>query len=73
MAAAGAAAGSKNLTRIGEQAFQKMDKINSEVFTLTYGSMVQHLLKDFEEVAEINNQLEIMWISLPYFYSLVVV
>ncbi len=59
MAAAGAA-GSKNLTRIGEQAFQKMDKINSEVFTLTYGSMVQHLLKDYEEVNEVNNQLEIM-------------
>ena len=38
-------AGSKNFTRAGEQAFQKMDKINAEVFTLTYGSMVQQLLK----------------------------
>jgi len=39
------AGSSKNFTRIGEQAFQKMDKINAEVFTLTYGSMVQQLLK----------------------------
>jgi hypothetical protein len=31
------AAPAKNLTRIGEQTFQKMDKINAEVFTLTYG------------------------------------
>ena len=38
-------AGNKNFARVGEQAFQKMDKINAEVFTLTYGSMVQQLLK----------------------------
>jgi hypothetical protein len=37
--------GSKNYARLGEQAFQKMDKINAEVFTLTYGSMVQQLIK----------------------------
>ena len=36
---------SKNFARMGEQVFQKMDKINAEVFTLTYGSMVQQLLK----------------------------
>jgi hypothetical protein len=35
----------KNYARTGEQAFQKMDKINAEVFTLTYGAMVQQLLK----------------------------
>ena len=50
----------KNLARVGEQAFQKMDKINAEVFTLTYGSMVQVLLKDYEEVNEVNTQLEKM-------------
>ena len=31
--------------RLVQMAFQKMDKINAEVFTLTYGSMVQQLLK----------------------------
>jgi trafficking protein particle complex subunit 3 len=53
-------AAGKNLARVGEQAFQKMDKINAEVFTLTYGSMVQVLLKDYEEVNEVNTQLEKM-------------
>lgn len=50
----------KNLVKAGEQAFTKMDKINAEVFTLTYGSMVQQLLKDYEDVAEVNTQLEKM-------------
>jgi hypothetical protein len=60
MAAVPGSAGGKNLARVGEQAFQKMDKINSEVFTLTYGSMVQTLLKDYEDVNEVNTQLEKM-------------
>jgi hypothetical protein len=44
--------GSKNYARLGEQAFQKMDKINAEVFTLTYGSMVQQLIKVWLMVEE---------------------
>ncbi len=60
MAAVPGSAGGKNLARVGEQAFQKMDKINAEVFTLTYGSMVQTLLKDYEDVNEVNTQLEKM-------------
>jgi hypothetical protein len=60
MAAVPGSAGGKNLARVGEQAFQKMDKINAEVFTLTYGSMVQILLKDYEDVNEVNTQLEKM-------------
>jgi len=54
------AAAPKNLARMGEQALSKMDKMNAEVFTLTYGSMVQQLLKDYEEIAEVNSQLESM-------------
>mmetsp|Transcript_24849 Transcript_24849/g.61005 ORF Transcript_24849/g.61005 Transcript_24849/m.61005 type:complete len:187 (+) Transcript_24849:202-762(+) len=50
----------KNLARVGEQTLQKMDKMNAEVFTLTYGSMVQQLLKDYEDVGEVNKQLESM-------------
>eukprot|EP00286_Rhodomonas_abbreviata_P012449 CAMPEP_0181315980 /NCGR_PEP_ID=MMETSP1101-20121128/15655_1 /TAXON_ID=46948 /ORGANISM="Rhodomonas abbreviata, Strain Caron Lab Isolate" /LENGTH=188 /DNA_ID=CAMNT_0023423205 /DNA_START=83 /DNA_END=649 /DNA_ORIENTATION=+ len=53
-------ASNKNLARTGDQAFTKMDKINAEVFTLTYGSMVQQLLKDYEDVSEVNTQLEKM-------------
>uniref|UniRef100_A0A6U2CQ86 Trafficking protein particle complex subunit n=1 Tax=Hemiselmis andersenii TaxID=464988 RepID=A0A6U2CQ86_HEMAN len=54
------AAPQKNLARVGEQTLSKMDKMNAEVFTLTYGSMVQQLLKDYEEVGEVNAQLESM-------------
>lgn len=54
------AAANKNHVRNGEQAFQKMDKINAELFTLTYGSMVQQLLKDYEDPNEVNIQLDKM-------------
>ncbi|KAJ1491084.1 trafficking protein particle complex subunit 3 [Baffinella frigidus] len=54
----------KNLARTGEQAFQKMDKINAEVFTLTYGAMVQQLLKDHEDINEVNAQLDKMGYSI---------
>ncbi|EKX45972.1 trafficking protein particle complex subunit 3 [Guillardia theta CCMP2712] len=54
------AAANKNHIRNGEQAFQKMDKINAELFTLTYGSMVQQLLKDYEDPNEVNIQLDKM-------------
>jgi hypothetical protein len=33
-------------------------KVNSELFSLTYGSFVVQLLKDFGDVSEVNNQLE---------------
>ncbi|KAL0266482.1 UNVERIFIED_CONTAM: hypothetical protein PYX00_009003 [Menopon gallinae] len=35
-------------------------KVNSELFTLTYGSLVAHLLKDYENVEDVNKQLERM-------------
>eukprot|EP00163_Fabomonas_tropica_P034268 TRINITY_DN9404_c0_g1_i1.p1 TRINITY_DN9404_c0_g1~~TRINITY_DN9404_c0_g1_i1.p1 ORF type:complete len:187 (+),score=27.12 TRINITY_DN9404_c0_g1_i1:118-678(+) len=51
---------SKTSQRAGEVAFSKMEKINSELFTLTYGAVVSQLLKDYEDVAEVNKQLEKM-------------
>lgn len=33
---------------------------NSELFTLTYGTLVSQLLKDYENVDEVNKQLERM-------------
>lgn len=33
---------------------------NAELFTLTYGSMVVQLVKDFEDYGEVNKQLEKM-------------
>jgi hypothetical protein len=33
---------------------------NAEVFTLTYGSIVRQLISDFEDIEEVNKQLEQM-------------
>ena len=46
--------------RVGEVAFSKVEKCNSELFALTYGAIVQQLLKDYEEVDATNAQLEKM-------------
>eukprot|EP01112_Ceratiomyxa_fruticulosa_P016587 TRINITY_DN5035_c0_g1_i1.p1 TRINITY_DN5035_c0_g1~~TRINITY_DN5035_c0_g1_i1.p1 ORF type:complete len:190 (-),score=44.18 TRINITY_DN5035_c0_g1_i1:67-636(-) len=51
---------SKKYDRVGEQCFAKVDKINAELFTLTYGSIITQLVKDYEDVAEVNTQLEKM-------------
>eukprot|EP01034_Spumella_vulgaris_P029845 gene29845-36965_t len=49
----------KNNGRLGDQVWGKMAK-NAELFTLTYGSLVMQLIKDFEDVALVNEQLEKM-------------
>ena len=46
--------------RVGEAAFSKVEKCNSELFSLTYGAIVTQLLKDYEEVDATNSQLEKM-------------
>lgn len=35
-------------------------KVNSELFTLTYGALVSQLMKDYENVDDVNKQLERM-------------
>jgi len=50
----------QNLQRVGEQTYNKIDKINAELFTLTYGAIVCQLIKDFDSIDEVNNQLEKM-------------
>eukprot|EP01103_Thecamoeba_quadrilineata_P018788 TRINITY_DN7364_c0_g1_i1.p1 TRINITY_DN7364_c0_g1~~TRINITY_DN7364_c0_g1_i1.p1 ORF type:complete len:210 (-),score=48.61 TRINITY_DN7364_c0_g1_i1:150-779(-) len=49
-----------NMKRTGEQAYSRAEKINAELFTLTYGSIVAQLMKDYEDVNEVNKQLEKM-------------
>ena len=49
-----------NTQRLGEAVWAKMPKINAEVFTLTYGSLVMQLLNDFDDVEAVNEQLEKM-------------
>ncbi|PWN27695.1 TRAPP I complex [Jaminaea rosea] len=38
----------------------KTDKISSELFTMTYGSLVIQLIKDYQDYAEVNKQLDKM-------------
>jgi|EP00670_Eutreptiella_braarudii_P014784 hypothetical protein len=40
----------------GEKAFERVEKINAELFTLTYGSLVTQLLKDNKDDAEAVNK-----------------
>eukprot|EP01105_Mastigella_eilhardi_P019967 TRINITY_DN4722_c0_g1_i1.p1 TRINITY_DN4722_c0_g1~~TRINITY_DN4722_c0_g1_i1.p1 ORF type:complete len:110 (-),score=37.45 TRINITY_DN4722_c0_g1_i1:119-400(-) len=49
----------QSLQRLGDQVFQRVEKINSEVLALIYGSMVVQILKDVDgNVDEANTQLE---------------
>lgn len=57
-------ASSKSHARIGEQVWAKMPKINAEFFCLTYGTMVVQLMKDMEDVTEVNKKLESMGHSI---------
>mmetsp|Transcript_8011 Transcript_8011/g.8154 ORF Transcript_8011/g.8154 Transcript_8011/m.8154 type:complete len:185 (-) Transcript_8011:37-591(-) len=42
----------------GETVWGRMSKVNSELFTLTYGAFVTQLIRDFENVELINQQIE---------------
>mmetsp|Transcript_25298 Transcript_25298/g.24203 ORF Transcript_25298/g.24203 Transcript_25298/m.24203 type:complete len:193 (+) Transcript_25298:91-669(+) len=46
--------------RLGETVWNRMPRVNAELFTLTYGSMVMQLIKDYDDVAAVNQQLEKM-------------
>eukprot|EP00698_Gefionella_okellyi_P021508 TRINITY_DN6995_c0_g1_i1.p1 TRINITY_DN6995_c0_g1~~TRINITY_DN6995_c0_g1_i1.p1 ORF type:complete len:168 (-),score=26.45 TRINITY_DN6995_c0_g1_i1:61-564(-) len=50
----------KNYQRIGEVTFSRMEKVNAELFTLTYGAVVTQLIKDYENIDEVNKQLDKM-------------
>ncbi|KAL0087125.1 transport protein particle complex subunit [Phycomyces blakesleeanus] len=51
----------KQYKTLGEDVWKnKVEKINAELFTLTYGSMVVQLVKDYEDYNEVNKQLEKM-------------
>ncbi|KAJ3090638.1 transport protein particle 22 kDa subunit [Quaeritorhiza haematococci] len=58
----------QNLLRMAQQYRQKGDdlwktrveKISAELFILTYGSVVAQLVKDYEDYAEVNKQLDKM-------------
>ncbi|KAF9179809.1 transport protein particle 22 kDa subunit [Haplosporangium sp. Z 767] len=51
----------KQYKTLGDEIWKnKVEKINAELFTLTYGSIVAQLVKDYEDFTEVNKQLEKM-------------
>lgn len=51
---------SRLVPRAGDAVFANVERVNAELFTLTYGAIVRQLLTDFEEVEEVNKQLDQM-------------
>ncbi|CAG8509603.1 14557_t:CDS:2 [Acaulospora morrowiae] len=52
---------SKQTKALGEEVWKnRVEKINAELFTLTYGSIVAQLVKDHEDYQEVNKQLDKM-------------
>nr|VDD30126.1 unnamed protein product [Brassica oleracea] len=47
--------------RSGDAIFSSIDRVNAELFTLTYGAIVRQLLTDLEDVDEVNKQLDQMY------------
>ncbi len=48
-----------NITAAGHTLWSKMPKANTELFALTYGSLITELIKDYDnDIEEINNQLD---------------
>ncbi|KAJ1033259.1 hypothetical protein NDA13_001255 [Ustilago tritici] len=51
----------KQYKQAGEDVWKnRTEKINAELFTLTYGALVIQLIKDYEDYTEVNKQLEKM-------------
>ncbi|GMK59506.1 hypothetical protein CspeluHIS016_0801120 [Cutaneotrichosporon spelunceum] len=50
----------KQYKAIGDDAWKRADKVNGELFALTYGALVVQFIKDYEDYSEVNKQLEKM-------------
>ncbi|EGG04462.1 uncharacterized protein MELLADRAFT_108478 [Melampsora larici-populina 98AG31] len=50
----------KKLLNQGEELWKRAEKINGEFFALTYGALVVQLVKDYEDYAQVNQQLDKM-------------
>jgi len=42
----------------GENIYNSMEKINSELLAMTYGAMVTQLIKDYKDISIVNTELE---------------
>jgi len=57
--------GGKNPELAGQAAWNATEKVNSELFTLTYGAIVRQVLHDYEDcVEEVNKKLDSMGYSI---------
>ena len=50
----------RRLTSKGDTAFANMEKVNCELFVMTYGAIVIQLIKDIGDVDKVNAKLESM-------------
>eukprot|EP00472_Partenskyella_glossopodia_P010293 CAMPEP_0197515812 /NCGR_PEP_ID=MMETSP1318-20131121/818_1 /TAXON_ID=552666 /ORGANISM="Partenskyella glossopodia, Strain RCC365" /LENGTH=185 /DNA_ID=CAMNT_0043064275 /DNA_START=82 /DNA_END=639 /DNA_ORIENTATION=+ len=48
------------MQRLGDNTFSQMEKVNSELLAMTYGALVTTLIKDFQDVKTVNQELEKM-------------
>ncbi|KAG7562158.1 hypothetical protein FFLO_02440 [Filobasidium floriforme] len=56
-----AAANAKHYKALGEDQWKnRTEKVNAELFSLTYGALVVQLIKDYEDYGEVNKQLDKM-------------
>ena len=47
--------------KIGEEIWKnRIDKVNAELFVMTYGSLVAQLVKDLPTYEDVNKQLDTM-------------
>eukprot|EP00450_Noctiluca_scintillans_P007943 CAMPEP_0194486494 /NCGR_PEP_ID=MMETSP0253-20130528/7119_1 /TAXON_ID=2966 /ORGANISM="Noctiluca scintillans" /LENGTH=186 /DNA_ID=CAMNT_0039326589 /DNA_START=43 /DNA_END=603 /DNA_ORIENTATION=- len=46
--------------RMGDLAFARMEKVNADLLIITYGSIVTQLIRDIEDIDEVNKELEKM-------------
>ena len=46
--------------RLNQDFSKNVEKINSRLLTLTYGSLIVRLIKDYEKPEEINEQLAVV-------------
>ncbi|KAH8826980.1 NO signaling/Golgi transport ligand-binding domain-containing protein [Flagelloscypha sp. PMI_526] len=52
---------SKQFKTIGEEFWKtRTEKVNAELFAMTYGALVVQLIQDYEDYAEVNKQLDKM-------------
>lgn len=47
-----------SLQALGDATFARCERVSTELLALTYGSFVRQLMQDYEEVSEVNRQLD---------------